>query len=157
MANKPNVMDYDNHDIGGGIPFEIVSPDEVLLSEPVDMAEIPGSEGYFAVLPGHTPLITTLQPGVITLYRNNDVVWQIYVSGGVCEVNFEKCTILAQRAYDLPQIDIGSVKQEIETLRSLMQREEPYGYQAQKMTAQTAEAEARLAAAQSQFAAKTAA
>ena len=97
----------------GGLPFEIISPSELLLSEPVDSAEIPGSEGFFGVLPGHTPMITNLRPGVITLMRQGSVVWQIYVSGGICEVTFDRVTVLAERAYDLPQLDASQAEADI--------------------------------------------
>jgi F-type H+-transporting ATPase subunit epsilon len=45
------------------LTLEIVTPDRALVSEQVDEVQLPGSEGYFGVLPGHTPLLATLQVG----------------------------------------------------------------------------------------------
>lgn len=134
----------------GGIPFEIISPDEIVLSEPVDHAEIPGTEGYMDVYPGHVPVMTTLQPGIIKLYRQNRLVWQIYVSGGVAEVNFEKITILAEKAWDLPQIDPAAVLEEIEGLKVEL-KEAGHEYLQQKIQGRIDEAQRRHAAAMTQF------
>ncbi|HCM84225.1 MAG TPA: ATP synthase F1 subunit epsilon [Alphaproteobacteria bacterium] len=153
---KPNMAKLGGRDVfmyPGGLPFEIISPSEILLSEPVDSAEIPGSEGYFGVMPGHTPLITSLQPGVITLMRGDTVVWQIYVSGGICEVTFDRVTVLAERAFDLPQLDAGEAQADITRLTAELQTtQDEFG--ADKIRAAIAEAQTRLAAALSQHAPK---
>jgi len=47
------------------VQFELVSPEKLLLSEEVEMVVVPGAEGDFGVLPGHTPVISTVRPGVI--------------------------------------------------------------------------------------------
>ncbi len=141
--------------VPGGLPFEIISPSELLLSEPVDSAEIPGSEGYFGVLPGHTPLITSLRPGVITLTRQGTVVWQIYVSGGICEVSFDRVTVLAERAFDLPQIDLGQAEADIARLNGELANA-PDDISAAKLRTAITEAEARRDAANSQYAKKAA-
>ncbi len=148
---KPNMAKLGGRDVfmyPGGLPFEIISPSELLLSEPVDSAEIPGSEGYFGVLPGHTPMITNLRPGVITLTRQNQVVWQIYVSGGICEVTFDHVTVLAERAYDLPALDAGAAEADITRLSAELQSA-PDEIAAVKIREAIAEAQARRDAAQS--------
>ncbi len=134
----------------GGIPFEIISPDEIVLSEPVDHAEIPGAEGYMDIYPGHVPVMSTLQPGIIKLYRRDKLVWQIYISGGVAEVNFEKITILAEKAWDLPQIDPAAVLEELDTLKAEF-AEADNDYIQQKIQSRIDEAQRRHAAAMTQF------
>jgi F-type H+-transporting ATPase subunit epsilon len=140
----------------GGLPFEIISPSQILLSEPVDAAEIPGVDGMFGVLPNHTPLISNLKPGVITLMRGGEIVWKIYVSGGICEVTFDGVTILAERAYDLPQLDAGEARADIERLHAELHAAKD-GLAASKIAEQLSEAETRLAAILSQHAPKRAA
>jgi F-type H+-transporting ATPase subunit epsilon len=155
---KPNMAKLGGRDVfmvPGGLPFEIISPSELLLSEPVDSAEIPGSEGYFGVLPGHTPMIASLRPGVITLMRQNAVVWQIYVSGGICEVTFNSVTVLAERAFDLPQIDVGQAAADIARLTAEL-KNTPDEISASKLRTALAEAEARRDAANSQHIKKAA-
>lgn len=155
---KPNMAKLGGRDVfmyPGGLPFEIISPSEILLSEPVDSAEIPGSEGYFGVMPGHTPLITSLQPGIITLTRGDTIVWQIYVSGGICEVTFDRVTVLAERAFDLPQLDAGEAEADIVRLRAELGNAQDE-IEAEKIRAGIHEAETRRDAARSQHTPKAA-
>src|ERR671912_220924 len=51
------------------VEFELVSPERLLVSQPVDMVVVPGGEGDFGVLPGHAPLISTVRAGVIEIYE----------------------------------------------------------------------------------------
>ena len=56
------------------VQFELVSPEKLLLSEPVEMVVVPGVEGDFGVLPGHAPLVSTVRPGVIAVFAEGKVV-----------------------------------------------------------------------------------
>ena len=75
------------------IDLEIVSPEKLLLSRPVDMVVIPAAEGEMGVLPQHAPMIVLLQEGVIRLYEGGRVTESLQVSGGFAEV-----TVLADTA-----------------------------------------------------------
>jgi F-type H+-transporting ATPase subunit epsilon len=86
------------------IALEIVSPEKLLLSHPVDMAVIPGSEGDMGVLEGHTPAIVMLRGGVIALYHGEQVTERLYVSGGFAEITPERCTVLATEARPVGEI-----------------------------------------------------
>jgi F-type H+-transporting ATPase subunit epsilon len=77
------------------VNLEIVSPERLLLSRPVDMVVIPASEGDMGVLEGHTPMIVMLRGGIIALYEDDQVTDQMYVAGGFAEVTPERCTVLA--------------------------------------------------------------
>ena len=68
------------------VQFELVSPEKLLLSEAVDMVVVPGSEGNFGVLPGHSLLISTVRPGFIDVYDGAVISERIFVSGGFAEV-----------------------------------------------------------------------
>ena len=72
------------------VSLEIVSPEKLLLSRPVDMVVIPGSEGDIGVLEGHTPMIVTLRGGTIDLYEGDKIVEQLFVHGGFAEVTPEQ-------------------------------------------------------------------
>ncbi len=97
--------------------LELVSPERLLLSEPVDMAVIPGSEGDFGVLAGHSLLISTLRPGVIEVYQGDAVTNRLFVGGGFAEVTESRCTVLADEAVPLAEINAGKVEADIERLR----------------------------------------
>jgi F-type H+-transporting ATPase subunit epsilon len=77
------------------VNLEIVTPDRLLLSRPVDMVVIPASEGDMGVLEGHSPVIVILRGGIIALYEGERVTDQMYVAGGFAEVTPERCTVLA--------------------------------------------------------------
>lgn len=99
------------------IAFELVSPERLLLSEPVEMVVVPGEEGDFGVLPQHAPLIAMVRPGVIKVYQNNAVKERIFVAGGFAEVTPERCTVLAEEAERLDEIDRAAVEGQIRILR----------------------------------------
>ncbi len=77
------------------VNLEIVSPERLLLSRPVDMVVIPASEGDMGVLEGHAPAIVMLRGGVLALYEDDRITNQMYVAGGFAEVTPERCTVLA--------------------------------------------------------------
>jgi F-type H+-transporting ATPase subunit epsilon len=100
--------------------FELVSPERLLLSEPVDMAVIPGSEGDFGVLAGHSLLISTLRPGVIEVWQGETVTNRLFVVGGFAEVTDERCTVLADEAIPVDEIDAAQAQAAFEQARDAM-------------------------------------
>ena len=56
------------------VEFELVSPERLLKSEPVEMVVVPGAEGNLGILPGHSLLIATMRPGVIDVHKDSKVV-----------------------------------------------------------------------------------
>jgi F-type H+-transporting ATPase subunit epsilon len=99
------------------IQFELVSPERLLLSEPVEMVVVPGVEGDFGVLPGHAPLVSTVRPGVIAVFEGGKVVQRIFVARGFAEVTGERCTVLAEQATPVADIDRAAVEGEIREAR----------------------------------------
>ena len=87
------------------IQFELVSPEALLMSRPVDMVVVPGVEGDFGALPQHAPFISTLRPGVISVFEGNQVTDRVFVAGGFAEVTAERCTVLAERALPLRDLN----------------------------------------------------
>ncbi|HVC60672.1 MAG TPA: ATP synthase F1 subunit epsilon [Acetobacteraceae bacterium] len=85
--------------------LEIVSPEKLLLSRPVDMVVIPASEGDMGVLEGHTPMIVMLRGGLISLYEGDRVTDTLFVAGGFAEVTPERCTVLANEVSPLAELD----------------------------------------------------
>jgi F-type H+-transporting ATPase subunit epsilon len=77
--------------------FNLVSPEKILLSGPVDQVDVPGAEGDFGVLAGHAPFVTTLRPGILTVYRDGGTM-RVAVSGGFAEVSDAGLTVLADVA-----------------------------------------------------------
>jgi F-type H+-transporting ATPase subunit epsilon len=98
------------------VEFELVSPERLLLSDQVDMVVVPGAEGDFGVLPRHAPLISTLRPGVIRVFEGREVKERIFVAGGFAEVTPERCTVLAEEAVPVGEIDAAKLEQELKDL-----------------------------------------
>ena len=101
--------------------FELVSPEKLLVSQPVEMVVVPGAEGYFGVLPRHAPFISTLIPGVIQIYEGGQVKERIFVAGGFAEVTEDRCTVLAETAIALGEIDRAAVEQALKNLAEDLQ------------------------------------
>ncbi|GGF72608.1 MAG: F0F1 ATP synthase subunit epsilon [Terasakiella sp.] len=87
------------------VQFELVSPAKLLLSEDVEMVVVPGGEGDFGVLPGHTPMLTTVRPGIIDIYENDKIAKRIFVEGGFAEVSGTRCAVLAEEAIALDELN----------------------------------------------------
>jgi F-type H+-transporting ATPase subunit epsilon len=88
------------------LQLQIVSADRMLVNEQVDEVEIPGAEGYFGVLPGHTPLLAALHVGELW-YRQGHDMHYLSVAFGFAEVQPDRVTILAQVAEHADEIDVA--------------------------------------------------
>lgn len=88
------------------LTLEIVTPDRSVVAERVDEVEIPGAEGYFGVLPGHTPLLAMLQVGELW-YRRGAEKHYLSIAFGFAEVLPDRVTILAELAERADEIDLS--------------------------------------------------
>jgi len=93
-------------EFGTTFRLEVVTPQRVLVSDDVAELTAPGSEGYFGVLPGHVPFITTLKAGELTYWKGKEER-HLAVSWGYAEVHGEKVAILAEAAEHAGEIDVG--------------------------------------------------
>lgn len=105
--------------------FKIVSPERLLFADDIDMVTIPGSQGDFGVLPSHAPVVSTLRPGLVTIYDEGDIKERIYVADGFVHITEESCTILAEESIFLAEMDakmieetIKQAKKELENART---------------------------------------
>jgi F-type H+-transporting ATPase subunit epsilon len=87
--------------------FNLVSPEKLLLSGPVNQVDVPGSEGDFGVLAGHAPFVTTLRPGILTVHRDGGNM-RVVVSGGFAEVSDAGLTVLADVAVPVEDVSRDS-------------------------------------------------
>jgi len=92
--------------------FELVSPERLLLSGMVDEVVVPGSEGYFTVLKGHAPFMSTMKPGVVEVKRSEGDL-RIFVRGGFADVNGVGLTILAEQAIMVADVDAAMLAEDI--------------------------------------------
>jgi len=99
------------------VEFELVSPERLLVSESVEMVVLPGAEGDFGVLPGHAATVSSIRPGLLAVYDNGAVTSRIFVSGGFAEVTPERCTLLADAAVPLDEMNRADIEKSISDLK----------------------------------------
>jgi F-type H+-transporting ATPase subunit epsilon len=92
------------------IDLQIVTPERLIVQEQVDEIEIPGSEGYFGVLPGHTPLLAALAVGELW-YRQGQEKTYLSIAFGFAEVLPDRVTILARIAERAEEISVERAEQ----------------------------------------------
>ena len=95
------------------VEFELVSPERLLVSQGVDMVVVPGEEGDFGVLPGHALFLSGVRPGVIEIYDGDKISDRIFVAGGFAEVTGKRCTVLAEEAVNLAEVERATVEARI--------------------------------------------
>ena len=91
------------------IQLEVVTPERRLLAEAADMVTVPGLGGELGILPGHTPLISELQTGVLS-YIQDGKTFQLHVSGGFVEVRDDHVSVLAEVAERPEEIDAARAR-----------------------------------------------
>ena len=101
------------------LQFELVAPERLIFSGDVEMVVVPGAEGDFGVLPGHSLLLSTLRPGVIEIYENEkpkDVVAEGFaeVTRGAEGLTGERCTVLSTEAFEAGAIDRAQAEARLE-------------------------------------------
>ena len=81
------------------LPFELVTPDRLVMSDDVHMVVVPGTEGASGIMAGHAPYMTTLRDGELAVYRSTGASPEkIAVTGGFAEVGERGLTVLAESA-----------------------------------------------------------
>jgi F-type H+-transporting ATPase subunit epsilon len=84
--------------------FNLVSPEKLLFAGEVTQVDVPGAEGDLGVLAGHSPFVTTLRPGILTMYREGGAL-RVAVTGGFAEVGDAGLTVLADVAVPVEDVN----------------------------------------------------
>ncbi len=96
------------------LQLDVITPERRLLSEQADAVTVPGLGGELGILPGHTPLISALQTGVLS-YTQGTTTRRLLVSGGFVEVNSDRVSVLA---------DFAEFPEEVDAARARLERDE---------------------------------
>ena len=97
--------------------FELVSPERLLVSEKVESVVIPGAEGEMTVMAHHAPVMTTIKPGVVTVNPVSGSVERYVVFGGFADILPTGCTLLAESAIAVQDIDRAEIARRIQEAR----------------------------------------
>jgi F-type H+-transporting ATPase subunit epsilon len=102
------------------LQFELVSPEQKIISEDIAMVVIPGTEGDFGVLAGHMPLVATVRTGVVEIYRTDKTKCdeRIFIAGGFADVSGTGCSLLAEQAINVNDIDKANIQKQISDIQS---------------------------------------
>ena len=110
------------------IELQIVTPDRLLVREQVDEVEIPGTEGYFGVLPGHTPMLASLAVGEMW-YRKGQERTYLALAFGFAEVLPDRVTILASIAEAGHEIDVARAEEALRRAQAQVVQKEHVDYE----------------------------
>ncbi len=94
--------------------FELVSPERLLISEQVESVVIPGTEGEMTVMAKHAPVMTTVKPGVVNVKPVSGPEQRYVVFGGFADILPEGCTLLAESAVAVKDIDRADLARRIQ-------------------------------------------
>jgi F-type H+-transporting ATPase subunit epsilon len=99
------------------ISFDLVSPENLIFNDEVGMIIVPGKDGDFGVLPGHSKVMSSLRPGRVMVYgEGKNLLKTFFVSGGFAEVNPEKCIVLAESVDEINELEKTAIEKEIQEL-----------------------------------------
>ncbi|CEG09748.1 F-ATPase epsilon subunit [Afipia felis] len=104
--------------------FDLVSPEKIAFSGEVEQVDVPGVEGDFGVLAGHSPLVASIRPGILTVTvggKNEKII----VLGGLAEVSDKGLTVLADTATSLAELDRVAFAKQIEEMEENLKDKEP--------------------------------
>ncbi len=133
--------------------FELVSPERKLMSEKAWQVTIPGLEGDFGVRANHASVVASIRAGVVEIISNEgDAPTKIFIAGGFADVTASNCTILAEEAAMVDDMDQAVIEKEISDAQALISSAKDEIENA-RATKQLALAQAKLAAVTGQIAA----
>lgn len=94
--------------------FELVSPERRLMSEKAWQVTIPGGEGDFGVRAQHSSLVSSIRAGVVEIIsKQGDAPLKIFIAGGFADVTASNCTILAEEAMMVSDMDQSKVQEDV--------------------------------------------
>lgn len=99
------------------LTVEVVTPEKRLFSAQADEAVVPGQQGLFGVRPGHTPFLSLVEPGLLTV-REGQTEQRFFVAGGFVEVGAERVRVLADAAEPVAAIDVAAARVRLEAAQA---------------------------------------
>jgi len=98
--------------------FELVSPEQLLLSAKVTEIVLPGSDGEMTVMANHSPVMTTIRPGVVTVKQEDGDTQKFVVFGGFADILPTSCTLLAESALPVSEFRRDTLAKRIELAKA---------------------------------------
>ena len=135
-----------NDTTNNNFDFELVSPEKKLMSEKAWQVTIPGYEGDFGVRAGHSSIVSNIRAGVVEIItEQGNEPTKIFIAGGFADVTATNCTVLAEEAMMLADLDQSDVEKEVSDLESKLSNAQD-DIETMRYTKQLALAKAKLTA-----------
>ncbi len=93
------------------LKVDVVNAEDTLFSDDAEFVALPGVDGELGILPGHTPLITLIRPGLVRVKRSNDQKEEFFVAGGILEVQPRHVIVLADVAIRSADLDEAKARE----------------------------------------------
>ena len=122
------------------VAFELLTPTGLVEADTADMVVVPAAEGDIGVLPGHSPFLGTLRPGVLDIHDGGTVTQSVFVAGGFVEVTATACTVLADQAVPVADIDAAEAERRLAAAREALEVADDDGKSAAEAELRAAEA-----------------
>src|SRR5262249_25777416 len=104
------------------LKLEIVTPEEKIYSEDVDMVTLPGTDGELGVYPKHVPVLTTLKPGELRVMKGGSET-SLAVGEGFVEIKGDSVSVLTDMAFEPEKIDVAAAKKAVERAQAAMKED----------------------------------
>ena len=105
--------------------FELVAPDSLVKDTSAEMVIVPGMDGDFGVLPGHSPMMSTIRPGIVEIYETEaGDAERLFVKGGLAQVTPTGLTILAEETIQLSDVDLDDLANSLTAARETLEAAE---------------------------------
>jgi len=127
--------------------FELVSPESILASEEASMVTVPGEAGEFGVLADHAPLLSSLRPGVVSVHLPSGEIKKIFVAGGFADVGGRLCSVLAEEAVNVNDLNRVQIEESLKALRDELEQAKDDALKAAHIRHRIEITQAKLAAA----------
>ena len=107
--------------------FELVSPERKLMSEKAWQVTIPGEEGHFGVRAGHSSIVSSIKPGIVEIITSEgDAPTKVFIAGGFADVTATNCTILAEEASMLDDLNQEQIETDVADLKNKLSNAQDY-------------------------------
>ncbi len=104
--------------------FDLISPESIFASEQAAMVLMNGDKGEFGVLKGHSPVVSSVKPGVLSIFQPDGEIRKVFVSSGFANISEELCSVLVENAVNVTDLNADELNEELTALKAEMKSKE---------------------------------
>ncbi len=100
--------------------FDLISPESIFASTQASMVLLNGDKGQFGILADYAPVVSSVKPGVLSIYQPNGEIRKVFVSSGFANISEELCSVLVEHAINVEDLDKEAITEELAELKTEM-------------------------------------